>query len=81
MRVGFYKNDLVDPVAFYDEDAADVIEEVAKDFAEENHQIDESSDMKFSVYVEDTKGSIHEVEFYTEYDPRFEVDAVIEIDT
>ncbi|MEZ0150398.1 MAG: hypothetical protein AB9Q19_13960 [Candidatus Reddybacter sp.] len=76
MKVGFYKNDLVDPVSFYDADDADVIEEVAKDFAEANHQIDEASDMNFTVYVKDSKGSIHEVKLFTEYDPRFEVEAV-----
>ena len=75
MRVGFYKDDLEDPVSFYDPDEQDVIECVAKDFAEENHQIDEASDMNFTVYVEDTCGSIHEVKFYTEYDPRFEVES------
>ena len=53
MKVGFYKNDLGDPAVFYDVDDADVIKEVAIDFAEANHQIDESSDMNFIVYVED----------------------------
>ncbi len=76
MRVGFYKNDLGEPVSFYDVDDMDVIKEVAKDFAEQEHQIDEASDMNFTVYVEDKNGEIHEVKFYTEYDPRFEVDSV-----
>jgi hypothetical protein len=80
MRVGFYKNELVDPVAFYDIDDADVIEEVAKGFAEQEHQIDEASDMEFTVYVEDANGKIHAVNFFTEYDPRFEVEAVNELD-
>lgn len=78
MRVGFYKNDLVDPVSFYDVDDGNVIEEVAKDFAEQEHQIDEASDMNFTVYVEDKNGKMHEVKFYTEYDPRFEVSSVTE---
>ena len=73
MKVGFYKNDLSDPVDSCDSDA---IEEVAKCFAEENHQIDEASDMDFIVYVEDNGGGIHKVKFYTEYDPRFEVQSV-----
>ena len=76
MKVGFYKNDLSDPVSFYDVDDASVIEEVAKDFAEQEHQIDEDSDMNFTVYVEDKNGKLHKVKFYTEYDPRFEVDSV-----
>ena len=76
MKVGFYKNDLSDPVSFYDVDDASVIEEVAKDFAEQEHQIDEASDMNFTVYVEDKNGKLHKVKFYTEYDPRFEVDSV-----
>ena len=57
---------------------SDVIEEVAKDFADQEHQIDEASDMNFTVYVEDKDGKIHEVKFFTEYDPRFEVDSVTE---
>lgn len=76
MRVGFYKSDLVAPVSFYDVDDGDVVQDVAKDFAEQEHQIDEASDMNFTVYVEDNNGKIHEVKFYTEYDPRFEVDSV-----
>jgi hypothetical protein len=79
MKVGFYKNDLSDPVSFYDVDDASVIEEVAKDFAEQEHQIDEASDMNFTVYVEDENGKLHKVKFYTEYDPRFEVDSVAKL--
>lgn len=78
MRVGFYKDDLVDPVSFYDTDDSDVIEEVAKDFADQEHQIDEASDMNFTVYVEDKDGKVHEVKFFTEYDPVFVVDTVTE---
>ena len=81
MRVGFYKDELVAPVAFYDIDDSDVIEEVAKDFAEQEHQIDEASDMKFTVYVEDKDGKVHVVKLFTEYDPRFEVENVSAVDT
>tara|TARA_R110002020_G_scaffold475890_1_gene713750 strand:- start:21552 stop:21788 length:237 start_codon:yes stop_codon:yes gene_type:complete len=77
MRVGFYVNDLESVVGNYDIDDEDLIEEIAKDFAEENHQIDEQSDMRFSVCVEDSNKKIHEVLFYTEYDPRFEVEEII----
>jgi len=81
MKVGFYKTGMGDPINFYDVDSDDVIEEVATDFANEEHQIDEASDMNFSVYVEDDSGAIHEVKFYTEYDPRFEVEAVSKLGT
>ena len=81
MRVGFYKDELVAPVAAYDVDDSDVIEEVAKDFAEQEHQIDEASDMNFTVYVEDKSGKVYAVKFFTEYDPRFEVETVSAIDT
>jgi len=76
MKVGFYKNDLVEPVAFYDPDSESVIREVAEDFAAQEHQIDEQSDMNFTVYVEDDKGTLHEVEFFTEFEPVFEVKSV-----
>ncbi len=76
MRVGFYKQDLEMVVGDYDVDDEDYIEEIAKDFASENHQIDEASDMKFTVYVQGDNGSIYEVKFYTEYDPVFEIDNV-----
>ncbi len=76
MKVGFYKSELSDVVGDYDIDDEDLIEEIAKDFAEENHQIDEGSDLNFTVYVMDDAGVIYQVKFYTEYDPRFEVDDV-----
>ena len=81
MKVGFYKDELVAPVAFYDVDDSDVIEDVAKDFAEQEHQIYEASDMKFTVYVEDKDGKVHVVNLFTEYDPRFEVENVAAIET
>lgn len=76
MKVGFYKIDMEQVVGDYDSDDEDFIEDIAKDFAEENHQIDEASDMNFTVYVEDDSGNIHEVVFFTEYDPRFEIECV-----
>ncbi len=76
MKVGFYKSELSDVVGNYDIDDEDLIEKTAKDFAEENHQIDEISDLNFSVYVMDDAGVIYQVKFYTEYDPRVEVDDV-----
>ena len=76
MKVGFCKIDMEQVVGDYDSDDEDFIEGIAKDFAEENHQIDEASDMKFSVYVEDDSGKIYKVVFFTEYDPRFEIECV-----
>jgi len=52
------------------------IETTAKEFADEHHQIDEDSDMKFSVFVE-IKGRLHEVKFHTEFDPVYYVDEII----
>lgn len=67
MKAGYYKDELED-VGWYDD-----ILEAAIDYADENHQIDEPSDMKFEIYVEDDEGVLHEVKMYTEYDPRYEV--------
>ena len=68
MKVGFYKNDL-------EEVEGDNVEDVAEAFADENHQIDEESDLNFSVFVENDNGKLFEVEMYTEYDPSFHVKA------
>ena len=76
MKVGFYKDDLEDFTGFYDIDDEDYIQEIAGDFADKNHQVDEESDMKFTVYVEDDNDGLHEVHFFTEYDPRYEVEDV-----
>ena len=76
MKVGFYENDLQDVSGEYDIDDENVIQDVASDFADEHHQIVEGSDMDFKVYVKDDESNLHEVKFYTEFDPRFEVDSV-----
>lgn len=70
MRIGFYADDLR-----YIE--ADDVTDAAKEFAEEHHEITEESDFKFSVWVEDDKCELFEVKFFTEFDPRFEVEVVI----
>ena len=67
MKVGYYKSDMV-----YIE--ADSIKDAAEEFADENHQIDELSDMKFQLYVENDGGEMFIVKMYTEYDPRYEVE-------
>ena len=79
MKVGFNKRNLVGTVWAYESDDLCHIEEAASDFAEKEHEINDCWDMKFKVYVEDDSGKIHEAKFYTEYDPRFEVDSVTEL--
>lgn len=66
MKVGFYKDELSDV-------DGDNVEDVAEAFADENHQVDEKSDMEFTVYVEDDSGKLFIVEMYTEYDPSYYV--------
>ena len=66
MKAGFYKDDL-------NEVDGDDVEDVAELFADENHQIDEESDMEFTVFVEDDNGKIFMVEMFTEYAPSFHV--------
>ena len=73
MRVGFYKDTLGKPVRDYWVGYPCIIEEVAKDFADLNHQINEPSDENFTVYVEDENLVVHEVSLCTEYCPNFSV--------
>ena len=68
MKAGFYEHDLKD-IGDFDGN----VEDAARDFADEHHQIDEQSDMKFHVYIEDEYGDLHKVKMFTEYDPSFEV--------
>lgn len=68
MLVGYYKSDMI-------EIDADSVELAAEEYAEEKHQIDESSDMEFELYVEDDDGKLFEVKMYTEFDPRYEVES------
>ena len=70
MKAGFYADDLQNI-------ETDDVEDAAKDFAEEHHEIVEESDLKFSVWVEDDKGELFEIKFFTEFDPRFEVETII----
>lgn len=79
MRVGFYKDELIEYEGFYDKDSVDAIEDVAIAFADDNHEIHEDSDCNFSVYVQDDSGVTHEVEFITEFTPSFVVDSVSSI--
>ena len=78
-KIGWYADDLEEleaPHHSIDEMDSDELkefaEDMAKNFADEHHQIDEDSDMEFSVFVE-VKGVLKEVEFRTEFDPVYYV--------
>jgi len=71
MRVGYYKDELIDI-------EADSVAEAASLYADEHHQIDEASDMDFELFVE-SDGKLFCVKMYTEYDPRYEVDSEVVI--
>ena len=68
MLVGYFKDEMV-------EVGADSVVEAAKIYADENHQIDEESDMNFELFVEDDNGIMRKIKMYTEYDPRYEVES------
>jgi|GEM_PF-3550136 len=75
MNVGYYKDDMI-------EICADSVNEAAELYAEDEHQIDEESDMHFQLYVEDDNGKLFLVTMFTEYDPRYKVDGnAIEVKT
>ena len=69
MRIGYYKDDL-------EEIEADTVEDAAERFAEDKHQVDEESDLKFELYVEDDEGKMFIVKMFTEYDPVYEIDVI-----
>lgn len=68
MLVGYYKKEMV-------EVDADSVIEAAAIYANENHQIDEESDLRFELFVKDDLGIMRKVKIYTEYDPRYEVES------
>jgi hypothetical protein len=70
MKVGYYKYELEEFETLED----DVVD-VAKQYADETHEIVEESDLKFTLYVEDNLGHLHEINLYTEFDPRYEVES------
>lgn len=81
-KIGWYADDLVtldSPHHNIDEMDSDelkeFVEDMAKEFAYEHHQIDEESDMQFSVFVE-VNGDLKEVNFKTEFDPVYYVDSI-----
>jgi hypothetical protein len=78
-KIGWYANDLEEVEDYWTEyhEVDNLwVETVATQFADEHHQIDEDSDMKFSVFVE-IEDKLHEVKFHTEFDPVYYVDEVI----
>lgn len=81
-KIGFYADDLegyeatecqVRELSFLDE--YHFISRLAKDYADEYHQIDEDSDLEFSVFVE-FKGELKEVKLKTEFNPIYCVDSI-----
>jgi len=67
MRVGYYKNELINI------DCSDV-RDAAELYADEHHQIDEASDMEFDLFVEDDEGKLFKVSMGTEYDPSYHIE-------
>ena len=67
-KVGYYKDDL-------ELINADTAEEAVEIFAEENHEICEESDHKFTLFVEDEKGKLLTVNMFVEYYPRYEIES------
>ena len=67
-RAGFYIDDLQDI-------QGGDLEEAAQNFADEYHQIDESGDIRFEVYVEDDDGVIHEFKMQTDFDPVYSIES------
>ncbi len=70
MKVGYYSSEMIEIVAHS-------IEEAAKDYADEHHEIAEICDLEFELFVEDDEGVLHIVKMYTEYDPRYEVNSTV----
>tara|TARA_B110000908_G_C10211319_1_gene430414 strand:- start:686 stop:910 length:225 start_codon:yes stop_codon:yes gene_type:complete len=68
MKVGYYKEEMIEIEAV-------TVTEAAVAYADEKHQIDEESDMRFELYVEDNKGKMFSVKMYTEYYPRYGVES------
>ena len=67
-RAGFYIDDLQDV-------QGGDLDEAAQNFADEYHQIDESGDIRFEVYVEDDDGVIHEFKMQTDFDPVYSIES------
>jgi hypothetical protein len=78
-KIGWYADDL-EEVFDEDLDVEDMnntfIKLVAQQFANNNHEICEDSDMEFSVFVE-VDGHVTEVRFKTEFDPVYYVTEIV----
>tara|TARA_R110000764_G_scaffold57488_3_gene125164 strand:+ start:308 stop:538 length:231 start_codon:yes stop_codon:yes gene_type:complete len=69
MKAGFYADELEEVTDLDD------INDVAIWFADEKHEICESSDISFQVFVEDNNGVIHQFNMGTDFDPVYHVES------
>ena len=73
MKVGYYGVSYSDLSEY---NRCETVEQAAKDFAEDHHEIVEDSDIDFTLTVIDDKGDRHTVKMYTEFDPRHEIQSI-----
>ena len=73
MKIGYYKDELE-----HIESEGLSAKDIAVLYADENHQIDEESDMNFEIYVEDDQGVLHTFKMTTEYDPVYSAEEIKE---
>lgn len=59
----------------------DDLKDIASEYADEHHQIDEDSDCDFEVYVEDDNGKLHRFNMKTDWDPVYYVDSQEAVNT
>jgi hypothetical protein len=71
MKIGYYKDDLE-----HIESEGMSAKDIAVLYADENHQIDEESDMNFEIYVEDEEGVLHTFKMTAEYDPVYSAEEI-----
>lgn len=67
-RAGFYPDELQDV------EGGD-LEEAAKNFADDHHEITEECDTNFEVYVEADDGTLHQFNMKTDWDPIYFIDS------
>ena len=78
-KIGWFADDLEEKIDFFhdkDDINSDYISGIAKDYAESYHQIDEDSDMEFTVFVL-LEEKLYEVNFKTEFEPVYSVDSIV----
>ena len=75
MKVGYYEDDIEEF-----ETQQDNVTEVAREYADKNHEICEDSDINFSIYVEDDLGILYEVKLVTEFNPVYFAESIKQLD-